>query len=155
MRLQGPGVDTSSVELRTGIDLIDREHEHLLALEARLKPFCAHTSEACQECASHIRDACDRALSQHFSELLDYMVEHFRHEECLMDCLPPDQARAHKYEHAEMSHHFVKLIQFKKSSEMLVSPSELRKIVHDWLATHIVEWDYPLAAELAETHLSR
>jgi hemerythrin-like metal-binding protein len=141
-------VDTETAPLKTGIELIDREHEHLLALEARLQPFCECERELCHACASPTREECDRTLSRHFGELLDYMVEHFRHEERLMDCLPREAARAHKFEHAEISDHFIKLIQFNKHTDMLVTPSELRSIVRDWLDRHIVEWDYPLAERL-------
>jgi hemerythrin-like metal-binding protein len=132
----------------TGIDIIDHEHSCLMELEARLSCFCAAADPVCHACEEEKRNDCDSTLSQHFGELLEYMIEHFRHEEQLMGCLTTEAARAHKREHATISELFVKLAKSKMGAEMLATPHELREIVRIWLLDHCANWDMPLAAQL-------
>lgn len=136
---------TLPATLRTGVDLIDREHERLLELESRLTQFCTKAGEPCGTCDISRQSECDKTLSQLFAELLGFMAEHFQHEERLMIDLPTEISSAHKFEHAEISARFASLVRRNERKTMLATPGELSEIVTHWLGRHIECWDIPLA----------
>ena len=134
-------------EIRTGIELIDREHAKLLKLEDRLASGCAKKGQ-CDTCPADSQNKCHETTNEMFSELLEFMCEHFMHEEGLMIGVPREMAQAHKFEHAEISGRLAELISHNVGKAMLASPWELSRLVEDWLHDHIVRWDLPLARRL-------
>lgn len=116
-------------ELVTGVAVIDEEHAYLIALERRL--------------ATALRSGDPAAAEAIFHELLEYMAEHFAHEESLMACLPPENAERHKEQHAEIS---ARLVQFiGRPGGYALDPNELSAIMMVWLENHVRYWDMPLA----------
>gem|GEM_PF-4878333 len=75
--------------------------------------------------------------------------DHFRSEEQLMVLLPPEDAEAHKQEHADLSAKLVELLIQRPSALVSVKPSELSWFFRQWLVDHIQGWDVPLASRLA------
>ena len=139
---------TLPAKLRAGVDLIDREHERLLELESRLTQFCPDPGTPCNICEAPTQLQCAQVLDHLFTELLEFMAEHFEHEEGLMIGLPAEITRAHKFEHAEISRRFSSLVKANRQRAMLVTPAELDSIVTHWLGQHIEHWDIPLARQI-------
>jgi hemerythrin-like metal-binding protein len=82
-------------------------------------------------------------------ELVEYMSEHFLHEEKLMHCLSSALVQAHKHEHAELSSRVVALMpSAKKAKAADVRRDNLADVISQWLREHIQEWDMPLAQAL-------
>lgn len=123
-------------DLQTGVEEIDREHAYLFSLENRLT--LAFQSDGNPGDAAAV-----------FNELLEYMAEHFRHEEALMTCLPVDTALKHKEQHAEISGRLIRSIgRPNVPARFPIDPRELVEIVATWLQNHIRHWDMPLAAKI-------
>lgn len=123
--------------LVTGVPAIDEEHAYLIELEGRL--------------ARALRDRNEAEVATVFHDLLDYMTEHFSHEELLMGCLSPAAAKRHKEEHANISGRLVQFIGRPGAPARLsIDPHELAAIVAAWLENHIRYWDMPLAKILTE-----
>lgn len=135
-------------EIRTGIELIDREHAQLIQLEDRLAHCCSITRGQCDACPADSQNKCNETTNDIFSELLEFMCEHFMHEEGLMIGVPREMAQAHKFEHAEISGRLAELISHNVGRAIPASPLELSRLVEDWLHDHIVRWDLPLARRL-------
>lgn len=125
-------------DLATGVPAIDEEHARLIEIEGRL--------------ARALRDKDDREVASVFHALLEYMVEHFAHEELLMGCLSAESAKRHKEQHAEISGRLVQFIGRPGAPARLsIDPNELAAIVTLWLENHIRYWDMPLARKINET----
>lgn len=118
--------------LATGVPAIDMEHAYLIELERRL--------------ALALRNRNEGEVTTVFHDLLDYMAEHFMHEERLMDCLSPEAAKRHKEEHANISGRLVQFIgRPGVPARLSIDPHELAAVVAAWLENHIRYWDMPLA----------
>lgn len=80
-----------------------------------------------------------------FDELLGMVVEYLKSEERLMHWLPNELAEAHKQEHAELSGRLAELVLQPNIGPVLMKPSALYEVVHQWPVEHITDWDMPLA----------
>lgn len=140
-----------SPSLRTGVKSIDIEHAQLMAFQRRLADFCPRglANLSC-DCDESTRSACNESITDLFSDILVFMVDHFRHEEQLMRGLATDHVVDHRQAHEDISLRFSMLADRKVAAPLLVSPAELSEIVGHWLTEHIVEWDMVLAAKLFE-----
>lgn len=121
--------------LVTGVDVIDEEHARLILLERRL--------------AEALRANQAEEIAGVFHALLEYMSEHFAHEESLMGCLPAEAARRHKEEHANISGRLVQFIGRPGAKARLATDAqELSEVLVAWLDNHIKYWDMPLARRI-------
>lgn len=126
-------------DLATGVPVIDEEHARLIDLEGRL--------------AVALRGKDDAEVFRVFNELIEYMAEHFAHEESLMGCLPLESSRRHKEEHANISSRLVQFIGRPDSGARLaVNAQKLAEVVVAWLENHIRYWDMPLARIMQREH---
>lgn len=139
-----------SEQPRTGIAAIDLEHVHLLEFESRLINFCANAARDGAHCGAEKLEQCNEAVTELFSEILVFMVEHFRHEEKLMAGLPADFVIGHRLAHSEISRSFSRLAYRDEQQPLLAMPDDLSRIIGAWLRDHIREWDLPLATLLHE-----
>ncbi len=125
---------TFDESLRTGNELIDTQHQELIARVNKLTEECKPGTE--------------KAVAAHtLGFLMDYTHKHFADEEKLQEENAYPLLDAHKAQHAA----FVK--QVEELDEMLVEeegPSEafveaVKKNVVDWLMNHIMVWDKQVA----------
>lgn len=131
--------------LITGVDLIDGEHAYLTEKLDQAKRICDRKKETCPAHEDSLPPY-DKTLDEILTELLAYMVEHFRHEEGLMVGLPKWMKEQHVIEHANIAERFSELIRNGGGSEDLIaSPSALQGIINNWLEDHIKQWDIPVA----------
>ena len=132
--------------LRTGVDLIDREHEYLIDRLDLLKQICGSGQGSCTSCDDTRQAGCDTTLGEMLTELLAYMVEHFRHEENLMVGLPEWMRERHVVEHANIAERFSKLLRDSEADTgIIASPAALQDILTHWLENRIQQWDIPIA----------
>jgi hemerythrin-like metal-binding protein len=130
------------------IDLIDKGHEQLFEIERRLMTFCGKGLPTCESCGVDTQNECEKPFVELLEQLLVVMWEHFRDEESLMSCLPPEPAQAHKYEHAEISKIFSSILTRSPQTGLLSNRRELAKILGFWLHDHVDNWDMPLARQI-------
>lgn len=120
--------------LKTGNELIDSQHQELIARVNKLTEECKPGTE--KTVAAHT-----------LGFLMDYTNEHFADEEKLQAEHGYPLLDAHKEQHAS----FVKAVE--ELEDMLVEeegPSEafvaaVKKNVVDWLLNHIMVWDKQVA----------
>ncbi len=120
--------------LKTGNELIDTQHQELIARVNKLTEGCKPGTEK-------------TVAANTLGFLLDYTNKHFADEEKLQEDNQYPLLDAHKAQHAA----FVK--QVEELEEMLVEeegPSEafveaVKKNVVDWLLNHICVWDKQVA----------
>ncbi len=125
--------------LRTGNELIDTQHQELIARVNKLTEECKPGTEK-------------TVAAQTLGFLMDYTNEHFADEEKLQEEHNYPLLDAHKEQHAS----FVKAV--SELEEMLVEeegPSEafvaaVKKNVVDWLLNHIMVWDKQVAQYVIE-----
>ncbi len=125
--------------LRTGNELIDTQHQELIARVNKLTEECKPGTEK-------------TVAAQTLGFLMDYTNEHFADEEKLQEEHNYPLLNAHKEQHAS----FVKAV--SELEEMLVEeegPSEafvaaVKKNVVDWLLNHIMVWDKQVAQYVIE-----
>lgn len=137
---------TFSNAMRTGLNPIDSEHAYLDSLLARLTGICHCLSASCAGCDAEIQHRCNGALGGLLTELLDYMMQHFRHEEVLMKSLgmPGDLREQHAEEHARISDR-VRHCMERNPATVPIAPADLHKILSGWLEDHIMGWDMQIA----------
>lgn len=131
--------------LPTGNSSIDHEHEILCLHEQALSAVCISGGEQCARCNATQHANCDATVLRIYHELMGLVVDHFRSEERLMDCLSFEMAQAHKHEHAELSERLAGLIRRSSDGLLAVKPTELKAVVTHWLNDHIKRWDIPLS----------
>lgn len=125
--------------LRTGNELIDTQHQELIARVNKLTEECKPGTEK-------------TVAAQILGFLMDYTNEHFSDEEKLQEEHNYPLLNAHKEQHAC----FVKAV--NELEEMLIEeegPSEafvaaVKKNVVDWLLNHIMVWDKQVAQYVIE-----
>lgn len=125
--------------LRTGNELIDTQHQELIARVNKLTEECKPGTEK-------------TVAAQTLGFLMDYTNQHFADEEKLQADHSYPLLDAHKEQHAS----FVKAV--SELEDMLVEeegPSEafveaVRKNVVDWLLNHIMVWDKQVAQYVKE-----
>lgn len=141
--------------LSTGLDLIDHEHEYLHSLLNRLQTLCVRVATPCHNCDSTQVAQCDGALSALFSEVFDFMIEHFRTEEALMqqNGFPTDLWRAHVEEHADIGHRIQSLVN-RNPNQIVVKPADFHQTIRAWLDDHIAKADMQVANFLRETAMA-
>jgi hemerythrin-like metal-binding protein len=120
--------------LRTGIGIIDEEHQQLIDMLNRL--FTAKSEGKSNIILGYLLD-----------DLAKCTVKHFNHEETLM----------RQYEYVDAAHHIeehnkliAELMAFKaklESGEGMIS-IDLLTFLHDWLYTHILDSDKKLGEAL-------
>lgn len=151
-------------ELKTGIPIIDDEHQRLRDFIDRLREICTEfeTRQTCADCPGDKICACEMALLDYVTELLDFMVEHFRNEENLMKDLGIS-ARQHKRyllhaeDHANIAERVAVLTHPRTPPQETVRAiTDTAFILTRWLDHHIAHHDVPmLCTEIAANDGSR
>lgn len=137
--------------LRTGIESIDAEHAQLLSFQQQLIAFCPFQTCEGSDCDESRRAECNAAMTELFSDILIFMVDHFRHEERMMHGMASGHVIGHRVAHEEISRRLSLLADRKVAAPLLATPAELQEVVGHWLRDHIREWDLPLATMIFES----
>ena len=125
---------TCGPHLKTGIGIIDDDHQKLLDMLGRL-------GIAVSEGRNRI------ILAFLLDDLAKFTLKHFNHEETLMRQFKYADSTRHIEEHNKL---IAELIAFKKDLEngKVMITAELPAFLHDWLYTHILESDKKLGEAL-------
>jgi len=117
--------------LSTGNEMIDRDHQHLIALLNQL-----------QEAMSQGKGR--TVLGGVLNELISYTIEHFGREEALMQKMHYADYIMHKSEHERLIGE-VKALQGRLEAGSVALSSATYTFLVDWLNTHIKTIDKKLA----------
>lgn len=138
-------------ELETGITIIDDEHRHLRDFIVRLKSICTEfeTRQSCEGCSDEKVSTCETALLDCVTELLGFMVEHFRNEENLMKELGISAKQHERYllhaeDHANIAERVAVLTHPRTRLETVRSIADTASILSRWLDHHIAHHDVPM-----------
>ena len=137
--------------LSTGIAMIDEEHHQLRAFIGRLRSICNdfENQKSCIGCSSDKVSACEYALLDCVTDLLGYMVEHFRMEENLMKDLGISAKHHERYlmhaeDHANITDHVALLARPKDRQQTVRTIAETATVLSRWLDHHIEHHDVPM-----------
>ena len=138
--------------LKTGLALIDHEHQTLLDLLQRTRSVCPEPAATdCHSCPPERARQCFAAFERLLNETINFMLEHFAHEERLMDQgIPKLHADRHQMAHADIANDVMRITTYLDSSNTSVTSQKLAGIVEDWLARHIADFDIDLAKIIAD-----
>ena len=124
-------------EYRTGIDLIDREHEELFRIVAKANKVVRSGSDECK--VSDIKEILD--------ELIKYTVQHFADEEEYMESIHYEGLESQRRAHVT----FIDKIAEFSELELEQDPQEylegLIMYLLGWLVNHILNADKKIPAE--------
>lgn len=134
----------------TGHAEIDKQHEILETIVARLHSFCPELERSpdadCRACLPARRKQCTAVLGAITGELVAFLVGHATYEERMMQLLPDTPTcqahiRAHKAAHEGLSKRLNKL-SGQVAHEAPRSASALTwKVISDWLGDHTALFD--------------
>lgn len=139
-------------ELACGNRLIDDEHRALIESIDSLKRVCAHYRRAadCRACDGGRRRGCEQKLLRLLGEIVEFIIEHFEHEETLMrrTLLPIMNAAAyddHVEAHADISAGVIGILSSLTPEITVGKIRDLEVSLHGWLVGHIHLHDLKLA----------
>lgn len=140
----------------TGHPEIDRQHERLDRIIARLDIVCARsegTTGGCLACPAESFLACNNRLADLIADLLGFMIEHFAYEEKLMRFLPDSDVcqrhiAAHQQAHGEISRLLSELTANLDRDNPRQSALHLQNIARAWMGGHARMFDSILANSL-------
>lgn len=148
----GDGGQGLPPELACGNRLIDDEHRSLLESIGNLKQVCSdyRGSVDCQACSGDHRRDCERKLLCMLGDIIEFIIEHFQHEETLMrrTLLPIMNAAAydeHVEAHANISSGVIGILSSLTPEITVEKIRDLELSLHGWLVGHIHQHDLPLA----------
>jgi hemerythrin-like metal-binding protein len=140
-----------SKELETGISIVDEEHRQLREFIGGLRTICAEfdSKPTCAGCTDEKITACDAALLDCVTELLGFMVEHFRNEENLMKDLGVNTKQYARYllhteDHANIADRVALLAQPRSRQETVRAIADTASLIARWLDHHIANHDVPM-----------
>jgi hemerythrin-like metal-binding protein len=124
------------VDFFTGLPEVDQQHNKLVALANRLSEVAADDPVV---------------LEQAFAELQDYVVQHFAHEERLMDeaQISAEHITYHKNAHALFVAK-VTALWCARDSDDGQTMQQLRDFLTSWILQHILQTDRRMALEVHE-----
>jgi hemerythrin-like metal-binding protein len=137
--------------LETGISIIDDEHRRLREFIAGLRTICAEFDgkQICAGCTDEKITACNAALLDCVTELLGFMVEHFRNEEDLMkdrglSAQQHESYLLHAEDHANIAERIAVLTQPRSRQETVRVITDTASLLARWLDHHIAHHDVPM-----------
>lgn len=138
-------------ELETGISIVDEEHRQLREFIGELRTICTDfdSKPTCAGCTNEKIAACDTALLDCVTELLGFMVEHFRNEESLMKDLGVISKQHERYllhaeDHANITDHVALLTHPRPRQETVRAIADTASVIARWLDHHIEHHDKPM-----------
>jgi hemerythrin-like metal-binding protein len=125
-----------NVNLYTGLPDVDQQHNKLVALVNRLTEVSGEDAEV---------------LDQAFLQLQDYVIEHFTHEERLMDeaQIDPEHVKYHKNAHALFVAKIAELWETRASDEDQTL-NDMLEFLKSWILQHILQTDRKMAGKVHE-----
>jgi hemerythrin len=117
----------------TGIEMVDRQHRHLVDLANRL-------FEACRDPQADLKAGFHTALK----ESIAYVHKHFSDEEGLMREAAYPELAAHREQHAAFVQQIIASVQDFESGKAFV-PNNFVRFLRDWLLEHIAISDKAFA----------
>lgn len=146
------GAEELPPELACGNRLIDEEHRSLLESIDHLKRVCSdyRTVVDCQSCSDEHRRGCEHKLLRMLGDIIEFIIEHFEHEETLMrrTLLPIMNEPAYKEHveaHANISAGVIGILSSLTPDITVEKIRDLELSLHGWLIGHIYQHDLPLA----------
>lgn len=133
--------------LKTGLPLVDHEHQVLVDLLQRTRSICPDRSVPdCHGCPPERERHCFAAFERLLNESINYMLEHFSHEERLLGPpIPKAHAEGHVAAHAEITNAVLHMTTYLDSANTAATSRRLAQVFEDWLFRHIADWDMELA----------
>lgn len=115
--------------LSVGVEMVDTEHQELII---RLNEFM----EACTN-----RNAKEK-IGETLSFLKAYTIEHFSHEESLMQEVEYPNYEQHKQIHANFVNKVEEIeLSIQEKGPTILTTIKLNRILVDWLVNHITKTD--------------
>lgn len=141
-----------SQEPATGVAIVDEEHRRLREFIGRLRSLCADFAckQDCNGCSAEHIGACDAAFLDCMTELLGFMLEHFRNEEQMMKDLgisarQHERYQLHAEDHANIAGRLAGLTRPQQPrAATVLTIADTAAHIERWLEQHIVQHDVPM-----------
>jgi len=135
---------------------IDREYQALLQLVEKAGNICGYEvkpDRTCDQCPEGKSRLCLDSLMEIGHEVMVRMLEHFHHEEALMESLPDNPTKrthcaGHRHEHVNFSTRYNLAIAQIDASHPVIGLRSLNTFILDWIRGHVLEYDAKLTTLL-------
>lgn len=116
-----------------GIDMVDKQHRHLIELTNSLYNACLGEKIELEE---KFKDV--------MKELVEYVMVHFKDEENIMRKINYPKFKEHKQKHEEFVREILSAVNNYREGKQFV-PNSFVRFLRDWLFNHILINDKELA----------
>ena len=116
-----------------GIELVDKQHKHLINLTNQLYTACLGDKAELEDTFKDV-----------MKELVDYVMVHFKDEEKIMDQINYPDIKEHKQKHELFIKEILSSVSAYSSGKQFV-PNAFVRFLRDWLFNHILLTDKEMA----------
>ncbi len=116
-----------------GIELVDKQHKHLINLTNQLYNACLGDKAELEDTFKDV-----------MKELVDYVMVHFKDEEKIMDQINYPDIKEHKQKHELFIKEILSSVSAYSSGKQFV-PNAFVRFLRDWLFNHILLTDKEMA----------
>ncbi|WP_428771640.1 hemerythrin family protein [Treponema sp. HNW] len=116
-----------------GIEIVDRQHRHLVHLTNMLYNACLGE-----------KGELDEKFREVMKELVDYVLFHFKDEERLMEGMKYPHFQEHKHKHESFVKEILTSVNAYTQGKQFV-PNNFVRFLRDWLFDHILITDKEMA----------
>ena len=141
-------------KLITGIAAIDEEHRRLRQLLAEVRGICAEydRKDTCAGCSEGKVAGCERQLIACLTEILGFMMEHFRGEERILKAKCQTEVEKglfaqHVEAHVDLIERAVMVTTLDDLQRTVRHIVDAVAILDHWLTDHIERFDVPMLRE--------
>ncbi len=138
--------------------LIEHEHARLELILRHLLDTCSELADArsCEGCEREKRAACQGRLPSFLHDLMDFVAEHFEHEETIMreklGHASDDDLRRHRAAHAALLRDMSDMVAACTAQNNQGNTVQALRDLHDWVRTRFAEHARHYDARLIPGH---
>ncbi len=133
----------------------DRDHLAIANLLEFAGRICGEPTKPnqCRECPGDKHQHCCSMLHDFGDRLMTLLLDHFHHDEVLMESLPKtmfirEHWLIHRESHAAFSASYNRIVVDLDTGDVAASARKLEQLVIKWAKEHILQFDAELAAML-------
>lgn len=144
------------IDFDVGHPEINPEHQALIRLIEKVEDVCGYQVRpdcTCDQCPKEKSRHCFDSLMEVGHEVMVRLLEHFHHEEALMESLPENRSKRahcaeHRREHVNFSTQYNRAVTRIDASQPVIGLRAVHLFILDWIRGHVLEYDTKLAAPL-------
>lgn len=144
--------EASSVQIDTGNPVMDSDHSVLIELLESFEYGCKDRvalDGGCAHCSDATTEACRARLMNIIGKVQKLLLDHFEHENELMDSLPrtavtKSHCVRHRREHVSFSTRYNHAVASLDARQPGIDSRQIEALVSEWIRSHMHAYDVEL-----------